>query len=257
MKRTIVATLLAASGAAYACGGQPCPKPTPAPTPSTSTPTPISLNSATDTNASATSGAEAGALAGAAASVSGLSATGTGGTGTGTGTGAASLADNSTTRALALSLFAQPPAFTPPMAQVACASASVKQEASSGWIVLGGYSSAKSHTDSADCTLLNIRNAMVKECKYASAKQVEDLLVRKHLPDFRPNDAAYTKTKDDPGFVDYTPTQCAVLLTPPAPVPVLSIEPLMPPKPPKPTKPRKAVKADPCPQQCKRPVGLI
>jgi hypothetical protein len=143
--------------------------------------------------------------------------------------------DTSSSRALALSLFVQPPAFTPPMAQVQCASAHVKQEASSGWIILGGYSSANSTTDSSDCTLLNIRNAMVKECKYASAKQVEDLLVQKHLPKFAPNAQAYTKAAGDPGYVDYTPAQCAVLLTPPAPPPLVMLQDLIPP--PAPEKP--------------------
>jgi hypothetical protein len=238
---TLVAAVCAVS-AAQATGS-----PAPAPAPTSAAPITSTSDAAAQAAAAALAGARSDAAGGAAEQQQKAAAS-----------SALTSADNSTARALALSFFVQPPAFTPPMAQVQCASASVKQEASSTWIVLGGHSSATSTTDASDCTLLNIRNAMVKECKYASAKLVEDLLVQKHLPKFQPTGQAYTKSQDDPGFVDYTPTQCGVLLAPPPPPPPLvSIEPLLPkaePVAPKvvPKKPVKRRPVPPCVNVCQK-----
>jgi hypothetical protein len=154
----------------------------------------------------------------------------------------------------ALGLTFAPGAFTPPMAPVQCASATITQSARG--LGMGLLSWADSKTDSSDCTLINLRNAMVAACKFESAKQVEDLLVRKHLPDFKPSEVTYLKDKNDPGFVDYSPTQCALLTSPPpkpvepvtlnwiyVPPPVARVEgkPADPAKPVPPTKPKKSV----------------
>lgn len=117
--------------------------------------------------------------------------------------------DSNRYSARSLALFLPPPVFTPPMAKVDCAGAMITQDAMS--ILWSGFSKASAKTDSSDCTLINIRNAKVETCQYASAKKIEDLLVRKHLPDFEPE----TVFKGD-RFIDYTPEQCALLRAPPA-----------------------------------------
>jgi hypothetical protein len=109
----------------------------------------------------------------------------------------------------AWSLFAQPPAFTPPMAPIAGCAPVITQEATSGWLILGGLSTATGKTDPTDCTLIALRNAKVEQCQYASAKQIEDLLTAKLLPGFKPGPAD--------GFTDLEPRACATLKAPPKP----------------------------------------
>jgi hypothetical protein len=103
----------------------------------------------------------------------------------------------------AWSLFAQPPAFTPPMAPIAGCAPVITQEATSGWLILGGLSKATGKTDPTDCTLIALRNAKVEQCQYASAKQIEDLLTAKLLPGYTPGPAD--------GFTDLKPIACAAL----------------------------------------------
>jgi hypothetical protein len=180
----------------------------------------------------ATSGASAGAVAGAAAGAvagaaggagGGGGAGGSGGAG-GIGTGAAAAGDSAATlqdsssfwsQSRALGLTFAPGAFTPPMAPVQCASATITQSARG--LGMGILSKADSKTDSSDCTLIQMRNAAVAACKFETAKKIEDGLVKKHLPDFEPSSTTYLKDNNDPGYVDYSPTQCALLTSPPPP----------------------------------------
>ena len=113
----------------------------------------------------------------------------------------------------ALGLTFAPGAFTPPMAPVQCASATITQSARG--MGMGILSRADSKTDSSDCTLIQMRNAAVAACKFETAKKIEDGLVRKHLPDFQPSATTYLRDSNDPGYVDYSPTQCALLTSPP------------------------------------------
>lgn len=194
------------------CGtkGNPC-KPTPKPQPKP-TPTPASASS----NSSATAGASAGALAGAAAgayvgsvaggnaAVEGVSSSSAGGSSDLQSAidvdAAPSLTDASSHSSRAWSLFLPPPAWTPPMAPVSCASANIDQSSTS--LVWSGFSNATAKTDSSDCTLIQVRNAKVEACQFASAKQIEDLLVSKYLKGYQPSTV---------GMVDYTDKECAAL----------------------------------------------
>ncbi len=96
------------------------------------------------------------------------------------------------------------PTFTPPMAPVSCPSAMITQDSIGiGWNFI---SRPTAKTDTSDCTLIQMRNAKVDTCQYASAKQIEDLLVQKHLEKFKPSDVG--------GFVDLNPRECAALKMP-------------------------------------------
>jgi hypothetical protein len=100
------------------------------------------------------------------------------------------------------------PVFTPPMITISCPQAAVNQEAFAvGWNFL---SYAKSNIDPMECTLIQIRNAKVETCQYASAKQIEDMMVKRRLPDYVPNAVVMD---------DYTPAECKLLLAPPKIVP--------------------------------------
>lgn len=110
----------------------------------------------------------------------------------------------------AWSLFAQPPAFTPPMAPIAGCAPVITQEATSGWLIVGGASKATGKTDPTDCTLIALRNAKVEQCQYASAKQIEDMLTAKLLPGFKPSAVE---------FADLAPAACAALKAPQKPEP--------------------------------------
>ncbi len=101
------------------------------------------------------------------------------------------------------SLFLPPPAFTPPMAPVEGCAAEVTQEA--GAVTLLG-SKASSRSDPSVCHLLTLRNLKVQQCQYASAKQIEDLLVARMLPGFVASPQA--------DYLDLPRTACAMLSTP-------------------------------------------
>lgn len=113
--------------------------------------------------------------------------------------------DRSSYRSWAIVLPAAP--WMPPMARVECASAQIDQ--SDQQVLWGAWRSAQAHTNTSDCTVIALRNAKVETCQYASAKQVEDLLLARHLPAFAASDSS--------GYIDLTPTQCAALRAPPAP----------------------------------------
>ena len=250
----------------------------PAPTPAPPAPTSVYVGGSPAATSTSGAGAQSGSAADASAgsrsdsqsTASGGQATGgAGGTSnaalsdSGNATSGSNLTDSSSfwSQSRALGLTFAPGAFTPPMAPVACASATITQSARG--LGMGLLSRADSKTDSSDCTLINLRNAMVAACKFESAKQVEDLLVKKHLPDFKPSEVTYLRDKNDPGMVDYSPTQCALLTNPPpapkepvtlnwiyVPPPVARVEdkptePIVPPDKPKKPNPAKAISTKP------------
>lgn len=222
-----LACCAAAASPAFATNSPP-PAPAPSPAPSTS-------NSTSKAEAAAAAAAAAAARAAASSRATGGRATGgaatVGNVGSSSHGGAAdldssidvdapansSLIDSSSNKSSAWSLFLPPPVFTPPMAPVQCPSATITQDATS--VVMGVYSNANAKTDTSDCTLIQVRNAKVEACQYASAKQIEDLLVAKHLPAFKATSVVMT---------DYTDQECSVLKSaiarpdkPAAPVPNL------------------------------------
>lgn len=91
------------------------------------------------------------------------------------------------------------------MAKIDCPIAHIKQTADAQ--LWSGFSQARAETDPTDCTLIQLRNAKVETCQYATAKQVEDLMLAKHLKDFKPNAGV--------AFTDYNEKDCAVLKAPP------------------------------------------
>jgi hypothetical protein len=112
----------------------------------------------------------------------------------------------------AWSLSIAPPVFTPPMAAISGCSAQVTQQAMSvGW---GFFSQASGTTDVSDCTLIAIRNEKVENCQYASAKQIEDLMLKRKLPDFVPSNVE---------MIDLTPKECHDIKHPPPPPPVIQV----------------------------------
>lgn len=151
--------------------------------------------------------------AGGSSSVGPTSSTSAGGnsqqsqglTNTSPSTSAITDTSTSTSTARSLALFIPPPVFTPPMAKIDCPIAHIKQTADAQ--LWSGFSQARAETDPTDCTLIQLRNAKVETCQYATAKQIEDLMVAKHLKDFKPNDGVK--------FTDYNEKDCAVLKAPP------------------------------------------
>jgi hypothetical protein len=109
------------------------------------------------------------------------------------------------------SLFLAPLAATPQMAPMSGCSPDVTQQAIG--VAFGAYSAATSHADPQDCTLMALRNAKVETCQYASAKAIEDLMIAKKLPDYKPSAVQ---------FNDYAPTDCAAIKAPPKPAPVVN-----------------------------------
>lgn len=234
------------------CGtkGNPC-KPTPKPQPKP-TPTPASASS----NSSAAAGASAGALAGAAAgayvgsvgggsaAVEGVSSSSAGGSSDLQSAidvdAAPSITDTSSNSSRAWSLFLPPPAWTPPMAPVSCPSANIEQGSTATF--WNGFSNVTAKTDSSDCTLIQVRNAKVEACQFASAKQIEDLLVSKYLKNYQPSTV---------GMVDYTDKECAVLKLAAQPKPEPVVYPLAP-LADKPAEPAPAAKPTPCAKGQKR-----
>lgn len=91
------------------------------------------------------------------------------------------------------------------MAKIDCPIAHIKQTADAQ--LWSGFSQARAETDPTDCTLIQLRNAKVETCQYATAKQIEDLMLAKHLKDFKPNTGV--------NFTDYNEKECAVLKAPP------------------------------------------
>lgn len=171
--------------------------------PETVTPAP------TTSTSSSTSSAASQAKAAIDLSLTNSATGGAGGLGGAGGNAAGGSVGGDSVTSRAWSLFAQPPAFTPPMAPITGCAPLVTQEATSGWLIVGGLSTASGKTDPTDCTLVALRNAKVDQCQYASAKQIEDLLTAKLLPGFKPSAAD--------GFADLDARACAALKAPPKP----------------------------------------
>lgn len=154
-----------------------------------------SAGSSTSTSAGGSVGATTSTSAGGSAQQSLLN----------TSPSSSTLTDASTSVSRSLSLFLPPPVFTPPMAKIDCPSAHITQTADAQ--LWSGFSQARAETDPTDCTLIQLRNAKVETCQYATAKQIEDLMLAKHLKNFKAN--------VDVKFTDYDDKDCAVLKAPP------------------------------------------
>lgn len=224
MNKILLIALLALTGTAHATyctnGAKDYPKCTP----------PVSN---LPSNSSANSSSMAGAVAGAVATAGSTALGGAGGAAT-VAAGAAMGGSASTTGGDS-NLWVMPaPVFTPPMITISCPQAAVNQEAFAvGWNFL---SYAKSNIDPMECTLIQIRNAKVETCQYASAKQIEDMMVKRRLPDYAPNPVVMD---------DYTPAECRLLLAPPKIIPpVLYVPPVQTPVCPAPA-PKAKVKSVP------------
>lgn len=118
----------------------------------------------------------------------------------------------SQSRALGLSF--APGAFTPPLPAInnPC-SPTVTQSARN--LGMGILSRADAKTDPRICHIVERRNNAWRECRYATAKQIDDLLMAEMLPGFTPPAETYLKDNNDPGFVDFSPQHCALLTNPP------------------------------------------
>jgi hypothetical protein len=109
------------------------------------------------------------------------------------------------------SLAITPMATVPQMAPIQGCAAKITQDS---WGVGGGLvaSAAGGKTDPDNCTIIELRNAYAGMCLYGSAKQLQDKLAVKLLPDFVPSAIAYQ---------DLDPRLCAELkatpVTPPPP----------------------------------------
>ena len=165
------------------------------------------------TQSTATSGSTASATAGSATSNA------TGGNATNSAAGGLGGSSNANGAPVSVngdsgsswSLFLAPLAATPQMAPMVGCAPDVTQQAVGA--LFGAYSQANSHADPTDCTLMTLRNAKVESCQYASAKAIEDLMIVKKLPDYKPSPVVFT---------DYPPEACALIKAPPKPEPVIN-----------------------------------
>lgn len=174
------------------------------------TPTPPpAVPSNVDVKNSATSGSVSGAKAGATADAVGTGQAEAAAEGGRASAGGGSVSDSSSSRLYVLPA----PIYAPPMAAVSCPNVQVSQKGGSfGWNFISGYDHS---SDTADCTLIQMRNAKVETCQYADAKQIEDQLTLKYLPGF--------KITDDSRFMNLSPSACAAVKAPPAaPAPVVN-----------------------------------
>ncbi len=157
---TIFAAIILAAAAAHAT--QPATQP----------------NTAASAGSTSISGAAAGAVS---SSQSGASASGTASAGGGAGGSVSNSSGGDENNVYV----APAPVMLPSMAAVTCPSAMIKNDAFSiGWSFI---SVGKGQTDTTDCTLLTLRNSKVDACQYASAKQIEDMMIVKYLPAFVPS----------------------------------------------------------------------
>lgn len=105
------------------------------------------------------------------------------------------------------------PVFTPPLAPVACPSA--RQDQMAVGILFNAFSYASSTSDSSDCTLIQMSNAMVEQCQYESARLLRERIVVKYLPDFKMAGSVVPT-------LDLSAEECRMLKAPPVPAPVVS-----------------------------------
>lgn len=121
---------------------------------------------------------------------------------------------NSETRVRALGLSFAPGAFTPPMAAIPCGGTVVEQSATG--VGFGAFSRADSKADGSDCTMINVRNAKVEACQYASAKQIEDLVVAKRLPGYVPTPNTFRDLSTEECIALKNPAPAAANVSQPA-----------------------------------------
>lgn len=170
---------------------------------------PTYVNTATSNSSSMASGGQGGQGGSGGSSNSSSNAAGgnssSGLTGTVSGSQQqGSISDNSRSNSRFNAWMFPPPVFTPAMAAVQCPSAQVNNMAVS--VLWSAVSYAEGSTDTSDCTLIQVRNAMAAQCKFRSAKQIDDLLVKKYLPAYQPSKAQETET-------DLTSIECELLMT--------------------------------------------
>ena len=224
--KTIALLVLLVSSAAYATGTT-----TPPPPPPTETVKPGQHQTQTQqqTQSSTAVGGKGGSATGGSAT-GGKGGKATGGSNT---LGDTSIAgDSSDYRSL--SLFLPQPAFTPPMAMMNNCDPNITQSANA--FGFGLFSNAMSHADPTDCTLMSLRNAKVDACQYEAARQIENGMIAKYLPNYTGSAAPY---------FDLDPKACALVKSPPPPpvpqaINFIAAAPVVEPKKPK-------VKKKPCP----------
>lgn len=188
----------------YPICGPVTPKPVKVHPPHPWTPAASQVQNQTQTQVQ-TQGQTQTATGGASTSTSDSSATATGGSAAGGSNTMGNIAPSQSiggdsVNSKAWSLFLPPLAFVPPMSAIAGCAPEITQ--SSVGVAFGAYSAANGKTDPQDCTLIQLRNAKVDACQYASAKQIEDLMLMKKLPDYRPSITQYT---------DLEPRDCAAV----------------------------------------------
>lgn len=149
------------------------------------------------------------------------------------------------------------PVFTPPLPLSSCPQANVDQMAVAAGLGLFSYAKGTVNTD--NCTAIIIYNAMLEQCKFASAQRVLNALSARVVPGF---------VADPISWIDLTPTECValkkpVIVLPPAPaaiflppaasapsvpvvVPTCAVAPVVPAKKPSKGKPKTAVAATSC-----------
>lgn len=98
------------------------------------------------------------------------------------------------------------PVFTPPMPLSSCPSANVQQDAVA--VGFNFFSKASGSINTDNCTAIIIYNAMLVQCKFASAERLLNDLTLKVLPNFKPEDAT---------SMDLTRAECGALNAPAAP----------------------------------------
>lgn len=134
----------------------------------------------------------------------------------GDSTSGATLQDSSSfwSQSRALGLTFAPGAFTPPLPAINNPCSPTVTQSARG-LGMGILSRADAKTDPRICHIVERRNNAWRECRYATAKQIDDLLMVEMLPGFKPPAETYLKDNNDPGFVDFSPQHCALLTTPP------------------------------------------
>lgn len=108
-----------------------------------------------------------------------------------------------------------PLVHTPPLPLLPTSSCVNTHQESLG-IVFGVVSKASADQTSDNCVAITLYNAAVATCRYASAKQIADLLTIKVLPGFHPPRAS---------LIDYSPGECDALKPAPPQVVRSYIEP--------------------------------
>lgn len=157
--------------------------PPPPPAPPTSTSNKQGQKQGQGQSQTSTSGATSGSSSGAAAGASAGSDV------------KVDSSDNSMYNTRSWSLGLPPIAYTPPM-QVVPGCTYAQQGQSATGVLFGVFSHADSKYDTSDCFLIDRRNSLVQQCQYASARDIDNLLIAKYLSKYR-----YKLTVNEDGSV--------------------------------------------------------